>query len=68
MQFSVGDVVSLIPFHFHKMTVVEVDVRGIICRWFEGAAVKDGTFPALHYQGTPSSDSRDGLRPICCLS
>jgi uncharacterized protein YodC (DUF2158 family) len=28
------------------MTVVEVDGREITCRWFEGAAVKEGIFPS----------------------
>jgi uncharacterized protein YodC (DUF2158 family) len=27
------------------MTVVEVDGYEIACRWFEGAAVKEGAFP-----------------------
>jgi len=45
MQFSVGDVVYLISYPSHRMTVVEVDGFEIVCRWFEGAAVKQGTFP-----------------------
>jgi uncharacterized protein YodC (DUF2158 family) len=28
------------------MTVVEVDGCEITCRWFEGAAVKEGIFPS----------------------
>jgi uncharacterized protein YodC (DUF2158 family) len=47
MQFSVGDVVHLIAYPSHRMTVVEVDGSEITCRWFEGAAVKEGIFP-LH--------------------
>jgi uncharacterized protein YodC (DUF2158 family) len=46
MQFSVGDVVHLIAYPSHRMTVVEVDDREITCRWFEGAAVKEGIFPS----------------------
>jgi uncharacterized protein YodC (DUF2158 family) len=45
MHFSVGDVVYLIAYPSHRMTVVEVDGFEIACRWFEGAAVKEGTFP-----------------------
>jgi uncharacterized protein YodC (DUF2158 family) len=45
MHFRVGDVVYLIAFPSHRMTVVEVDGLEIACRWFEGAAVKEGTFP-----------------------
>ena len=45
MHFSVGDVVYLISYPSHRMTVVEVDGFEIACRWFEGAAVKEGTFP-----------------------
>jgi uncharacterized protein YodC (DUF2158 family) len=45
MQFSVGDVVHLIAYPSHRMTVVEVDGSEITCRWFEGAAVKEGIFP-----------------------
>jgi uncharacterized protein YodC (DUF2158 family) len=48
MQFSVGDVVHLIAYPSHRMTVVEVDGCEITCRWFEGAAVKEGIFP-LHF-------------------
>jgi uncharacterized protein YodC (DUF2158 family) len=48
MHFSVGDIVYLISFPSHRMTVVEVDGFEIACRWFEGAAVKEGAFPA-HY-------------------
>ena len=47
MKFSVGDVVHLIAYPSHRMTVVEVDGCEITCRWFEGAAVKEGIFP-LH--------------------
>jgi len=47
MQFSIGDVVHLIAYPSHRMTVVEVDGCEITCRWFEGAAVKEGIFP-LH--------------------
>ena len=47
MQLSVGDVVHLIAYPSHRMTVVEVDGREITCRWFEGAAVKEGIF-SLH--------------------
>lgn len=46
MQFSVGDVVHLISYPSHRMTVVEVDGFEITCRWFERAVVKEGTFPA----------------------
>jgi uncharacterized protein YodC (DUF2158 family) len=46
MQFSVGDVVHLIAYPSHRMTVVEVDGWEITCRWFEGAAVKEGIFPS----------------------
>lgn len=46
MQLSVGDVVYLISYPSHRMTVVEVDGSEIACRWFEGAAVKEGAFPA----------------------
>ena len=46
MQFSVGDVVYLIAYPSHRMTVVEVDGFEITCRWFEGTAVKEGTFPS----------------------
>jgi uncharacterized protein YodC (DUF2158 family) len=46
MQFSVGDVVHLIAYPSHRMTVVEVEGREITCRWFEGAAVKEGIFPS----------------------
>ena len=46
MQFSVGDVVHLIAYPSHRMTVVEVEEREITCRWFEGAAVKEGIFPS----------------------
>ena len=45
MHFKVGDVVYLIAYPSHRMTVVEVDGFEIACRWFEGAAVKEGTFP-----------------------
>ena len=45
MHFSVGDVVYLIAYPSHRMTVVEVDGSEITCRWFEGAVVKEGTFP-----------------------
>ena len=48
MQFSVGDVVHLIAYPSHRMTVVKVDGCEITCRWFEGAAVKEGIFP-LHF-------------------
>jgi uncharacterized protein YodC (DUF2158 family) len=47
MQFRAGDVVHLIAYPSHRMTVVEVDGCEITCRWFEGAAVKEGIFP-LH--------------------
>jgi uncharacterized protein YodC (DUF2158 family) len=47
MQFSVGDVVCLNSHPAHRMTVVDVDGFDITCRWFEGAAVKEGTFPAV---------------------
>jgi uncharacterized protein YodC (DUF2158 family) len=46
MQFRVGDVVYLISYPSHRMTVVEVDGSEIACRWFERAVVKEGTFPA----------------------
>jgi uncharacterized protein YodC (DUF2158 family) len=46
MQFSVGDVVYLIAYPSHRMTVVEVDGREITCRWFERTAVRDGIFPS----------------------
>jgi uncharacterized protein YodC (DUF2158 family) len=46
MQFSVGDVVHLIAYPSHRMTVVEVDSHEITCRWFEGTAVKEGIFPS----------------------
>ena len=46
MQFSVGDVVYLISYPSHRMTIVEIDGYEIACRWFEGAAVKEGEFPA----------------------
>ena len=46
MPFSLGDVVHLIAYPFHRMTVVEVDGHEITCRWFEGAAVKEGIFPS----------------------
>jgi len=46
MQFSVGDVVHLIAYPLHRMTVAEVDGCEITCRWFEGAAVKEGIFPS----------------------
>lgn len=46
MHFSVGDVVHLISYPSHRMTVVEVDGSEITCRWFEGAVVKEGTFPS----------------------
>jgi uncharacterized protein YodC (DUF2158 family) len=46
MQFSVGDVVHLIAYPSHKMTVVEVDGREITCRWFDRTAVKEGIFPS----------------------
>ena len=46
MHLSVGDVVYLISYPSHRMTVVEVDGFEIVCRWFEGAAVKEGMFPA----------------------
>jgi uncharacterized protein YodC (DUF2158 family) len=29
------------------MTVVDVDGLEVTCRWFEGAAVKEGLFPAV---------------------
>ena len=45
MHFSVGDVVYLISYPSHRMTVVEVDGFEIACRWFDGVAVKEGTFP-----------------------
>ena len=45
MQFSVGDVVHLIAYPSHRMTVVAVDGREVTCRWFEGAAIKEGIFP-----------------------
>jgi uncharacterized protein YodC (DUF2158 family) len=45
MQISVGDVVHLIAYPSHRMTVIEVDGGEITCRWFEGAAVKEGIFP-----------------------
>jgi uncharacterized protein YodC (DUF2158 family) len=48
MQFSVGDVVHLIAYPSHWMTVIEVGGFEITCRWFEGAAVKEGIFP-LHF-------------------
>jgi uncharacterized protein YodC (DUF2158 family) len=38
--------VHLIAYPSHRMTVVEVDGREITCRWFEGAAVKEGIFPS----------------------
>jgi uncharacterized protein YodC (DUF2158 family) len=46
MQFSVGDVVYLIAYPSHRMTVVEVDGCEITCRWFERTAVKEGIFPS----------------------
>jgi uncharacterized protein YodC (DUF2158 family) len=46
MQFSVGDVVHLIAYPSHRMTVVEVDGSEITCRWFERAVVKEGIFPS----------------------
>jgi uncharacterized protein YodC (DUF2158 family) len=46
MDFSVGDVVCLNSYPTHRMTVIEVDGSDVTCRWFEGAAVKEGTFPA----------------------
>jgi uncharacterized protein YodC (DUF2158 family) len=46
MQFSVGDVVHLIAYPSHKMTVVEVDGSEITCRWFDRTAVKEGIFPS----------------------
>jgi uncharacterized protein YodC (DUF2158 family) len=46
MHFSVGDVVYLISHPSHRMTVVDVDGIEVTCRWFEGAAVKEGLFPA----------------------
>ena len=44
MPFSIGDVVHLIAYHSHRMTVVDVDGHEITCRWFEGAAVKECIF------------------------
>ena len=44
MHFIVGDVVYLISYPSHRMTVVEVDGFEIACRWFEGAAVREGAF------------------------
>jgi uncharacterized protein YodC (DUF2158 family) len=38
--------VHLIAYPSHQMTVVEVDGRATTCRWFEGAAVKEGIFPS----------------------
>ena len=46
MQFGAGDVVHLIAHPSHQMTVVEVEGREITCRWFDGAAVKEGIFPS----------------------
>ena len=46
MPFSIGDVVRLITYPSHRTTVVEVDGYEITCRWFEGAAVKEGIFPS----------------------
>jgi uncharacterized protein YodC (DUF2158 family) len=46
MQFSVGDVVHLIAYPSHRMTVVEVDGSEITCRWFERTAVREGIFPS----------------------
>ena len=46
MHFSVGDVVYLISYPSHRMTVVEVDGSEVACRWFEGAAVREGAFPS----------------------
>jgi uncharacterized protein YodC (DUF2158 family) len=46
VQISVGDVVHLIAYPSHRMTVVEVEGCEITCRWFEGAAVKEGIFPS----------------------
>lgn len=63
MQFSVGDVVHLIAYPSHRMAVVEVDGCEITCRWFEGAAVKEGIFPlhiiavAHHREGVSASDA-----------
>lgn len=48
MQFGVGNVVCLVAYPSHPMTVVKIDSHEITCRWFEGVAVKEGTFPA-HY-------------------
>jgi uncharacterized protein YodC (DUF2158 family) len=45
MQFSVGDIVYLIAYPSHRMTVIEVDGFEIACRWFQRAAVKEGIFP-----------------------
>ena len=45
MPFSIGDVVHPIAYPSHRMTVVEVDGYEITCRWFEGAAVKEGISP-----------------------
>jgi uncharacterized protein YodC (DUF2158 family) len=55
MHFCVGDVVYLISFPSHRMTVVEIDGFEIVCRWLEGAAVKEGAFPAhlLADEGQP---------------
>jgi uncharacterized protein YodC (DUF2158 family) len=52
MNFSVGDVVCLNSYPAHRMTVVEVDGLDVTCRWFEGAAVKEGTFPARSVKKT----------------
>jgi uncharacterized protein YodC (DUF2158 family) len=35
MRFSVGEVVYLIAYPSHWMTVVEIDGLEIACRWFE---------------------------------
>jgi len=53
MQFNVGDVVHLIAYPSHRMTVVEVEGSEITCRWFEGAAVKEGIFPAHFIANEP---------------
>jgi uncharacterized protein YodC (DUF2158 family) len=57
MQFSVGDVVHLIAYPSHRMTVVEVDGSEITCRWFERTAVREGIFPLQFMAKEPQSEA-----------
>jgi uncharacterized protein YodC (DUF2158 family) len=51
-MFKAGDVVFK-PRHNYSMTVHDVAPSGVVCRWFEGAKLREATFSPEELMGFP---------------